>query len=352
MAHRPPRRSGGQAAFEQKINQIQSQPEIITPSAGFISAATPLIPGDIYWRMGRGQPSGRTRIAGMQSGTGAGNVIVTSDPRGEYAARPGAGAGDGIANVSPYPVAVVQTPHSLDSAGAHARTPAFQHGKLIARDRHIIAKRGRTTSSADEQRTGANPNPEADGPARPSWKMFNRSISFQIGTDNTRNLDNHDYHATTETDDGKPFPLATQGQQWSIKYGGTPYLANFRPYGSRSGFSEGAPLPTVYSEAGGPYARRTLLQVGAAEDGPQKIYGGLPYGLHSPTTTARGQIQSMVRSRLGQVKPVWANRPSNSRSAGQSWSQSMVSLSGRQAVKLTRATPTRMAGLHSRYLGS
>lgn len=348
----PSPRRQGQIDFQQKVNQIQSQPAIITPSAEFISGATPMVPGDIYWRMGRGQPTGRTRISAMQTGTGHGNAVVTSDPRGEAAAFPWGGAGDGIANSSPFPHAVIQTPNSLDGAGKFARTPMFEHSKLIARDRHIISKRGRTTSSATNLRTGANPNPEADGPARPSWMMFNRSVSYQSGTDNTRQLDNGDYHATTVTDDGKPFPLATQGQQWTVRMGGTPFLTNFRPYGTRGGFSEGAPLPTVYAGSGGPYRHGTLLQSGSPDDGPQRIYGGLPWGLHSPTTTARGQVQSLVRSRLHQVKPVWNVRPSNSRSAGQSWSQSMVSLGGKQAVKLTTATPTRMPGLHSRYLGS
>ena len=336
--------------FNQKVNQVQNQPTQITPSAWLIGIAAPMVPGDVYWRMGKGAVRGRTNINAPETALAAGNSVVTSDPRGSVAQQPGQGAGMGIANESPFPSRTVLTPHSLDSAGQHARTSAFQHGRLIARDRHIISNQGTTSSSANQQKTGGSPNPEADGPPRPGWKMVNRSISFQNGTDSTRNLDNHDYHAQVMAG-LKPFPLATQGQEWSIVYGGTPYLANYRPYGTRGGFSPAAPLPTVRAESGGPYRPRTLLQVGDPGDGPQKIYGGLPWGLHSPTLPAREQSQSLIRSRLGQVKPVWNIRPQNSKNAGQSWSQSMVSLSGKQAVKLRSTPPIRQPGMNSRWLG-
>ena len=97
---------------------------------------------------------------------------------------------------------------------------------------------------------------------------------------------------------------------------------------------------------------RELLQVGAPGDGPQKVYGGLPWGLHSPTLNTRQGMQSLIRSRIGQVKPVWNVRPQNSKTAGQSWSQSMVSLSGQQAVKLKATAPIRQPGMNSRWLGN
>jgi hypothetical protein len=348
------RRRGGQVAFAQnaqKVNQIQNQPAQNTPSAVFIGSAAPLVPGDVYWRMGRGALRGRTVIDAPVTAIAHGNTVVTSDPRGQVAAQPGQGAGYGINNESPYPSRVVLTPHSLDSAGMHARTAAFQHGRLIARDRHILAKQGTVTSSANQQRTGGSPNPEADGPARPSWKMVNKSISFQNGTDSTRNLDNHDYHAVVMAG-LRPFPLATQGTEWSVRNGGTPFLANYRPYGTRGGFDNNAPLPTVRAEPGGPFRPRTLLQQGDPGDGPQKIYGGLPWGLHSPTLPGKEQTQTLIRSRIHQVKPVWNIRPLNSKSAGQSWSQSMVSLSGSQAVKLRSTPPIRQPGMNHRWLGS
>jgi len=342
---------GGFTQFTQKVNQVQAQPTTITPSAAFIGSASPMVPGDVYWRMGKGAVRGRQKINAPYSDMAAGNSVVTSDPRGMPAAQPGKGTGTGPRNESPFPQRSVFTPHSLDSAGMHARTAAFQHGRLIAHDRHILANRGTVTSSANELATGANPNPEADGPARPAWKMVNRTISFQNGVDSTRNLDNNDYHASVLAGNRK-FPLATQGQQWSIRYGGTPYLANFRPYGTRGGFDANAPTPTVRAASGGPYKPRTLLQEGAPGDGPQKIYGGLPWGLHSPTLPGKEQTQTLIRSRLGQVKPVWNVRPQNSKTAGQSWSQSMVSLSGQQAVKLGATPPIRQPGMNARWAGA
>lgn len=341
----------GFTEFNQKVNQVQSGPPAISPTAQFILTATPMVPGDIYGRIGKGGFRGRTMINAPATDPAAGNSVVTSDPRGQKASGPGDGTGRGIANLSPFPWRAVLTPHSLDSSGQHARTDAFQWGRLIARDRHILANRGTVTSSDNYQRTGGAPNPEKDGKARPAWKMVNRTISFQNGTNSTRNLDNRDFHAATMAGNRK-FPLATQGQEWSIRYGGTPYLANYRPYGTRGGFSSAAPTPTVRAMPGGPYRVRALLQQGAPGDGPQKIYGGLPYGLHSPTLPGKSQTQTIIRSRLGQVKPVWNVRPQNSKTAGQSWSQSMVSLSGQQAVKLGATPPIRQPGLNSRWLGA
>jgi len=345
--------------FEQKVNQVQAQPAQITPSAQFLGAAMPLVPGNIYGRMGKGAVSGRRYVNAPVTGPAAGNWRVTSDARGAPAAYPKGGGGNvhlmdnGPGNVSPWPVAQVFTPGSLDSAGAHARTDAFQHGHLIAHDRHIIQNQGRVTSSAVNQRTGANPNPEADGPPKRTWKMFNRTLSHMYGADDTAMLDNGQYHASVIVPGrNRKFPLATQGQEWSIRYGGTPGLASFRPYGTRGGFSPAAPQPTVRADPGGPYKFGTVLQVGAPNDGPQKVYGGLPWGLHSPTLNTRQGMQSLIRSRIGQVKPVWNVRPQNSKTAGQSWSQSMVSLTGQQAVKLKATPPIRQPGMNSRWLGN
>jgi hypothetical protein len=186
--------------------------------------------------------------------------------------------------------------------------------------------------------------------------MFNRTLSYMYGADNTRGLDNGEFHSavyTTGVNGGqRKFPLGTQGQEYSVRFGGTPGLANFRPYGTRGGYNSGAPLPTVYAQPGGPVRFHTLLQQGAPGDGPQKVYGGLPWGLHSPTLPPQQNNQSVARYRLDQVKPVWNVRPLNSKTAGQSWSQQMVSLSGQQAVKLQSTKPIRQPGLNSRWLGN
>jgi hypothetical protein len=345
--------------FEQKVNQVQAQPTQITPSAQFLSSATPRVPGNVLGRMGRGMVQGNHQVNAPATAPAAGNAVVTSDSRGAPAgSRKNGGTNNpGLydltpANRAPWPYASVFTPASLDSAGAHARTDAFQHGHLIAHDRHIIQNQGRTTSSNRQQATGGSPNPEASGPPRPTWKMFNRTLSKMYGADHTAQLDNNQYHASVIVPGrNRKFPLGTQGTEWAVKNGGTPGLANHRPYGHRGGFDAGAPLPTVRADAGGPVKYGTLLQVGAPGDGPQKIYGGLPWGLHSPTLPQRQGMQSLIRSRIGQVKPVWNVRPLNSKSAGQSWSQSMVSLSGQQAVKLGSTQPIRQPGMNARWLG-
>jgi hypothetical protein len=345
--------------YAQKVNQVQQGPAVPSPSAQFMANATAMVPGNVMGRMGRSVPPATHRVNAPQTALAAGNWKVTSDARGAPAAYPRGGGGNSSlydlspGNASPYPYAQVFTPASLDGAGAHARTDAFQHGRLIAHDRHIIQNQGRTTSSNRQQATGGSPNPEASGPPRPTWKMFNRTLSKMYGADHTAQLDNGQYHASVIVPGrNRKFPLATQGQEWSIRYGGTPYLAEHRPYGKRGGFDDGAPLPMVRAMAGGPYRVRTLLQVGAPGDGPQKVYGGLPWGLHSPTLPQRQGMQSLIRSRLGQVKPVWNVRPQNSKTAGQSWSQSMVSLTGQQAVKLKSTPPIRQPGLNSRWLGA
>ncbi len=372
--------SSSRRRFEQKVNQVQAQPAQITPSAQFLSNATGMVPGNVMGRMGRSGMTGHHPVNAPVSALAAGNSVVTSDGRGGRAGyRKTGGTNNNTfydltpANRAPWPYAQVFTPSSLDSAGAHARTDAFQHGRLIAHDRHIIQNQGRTTHSNINQRTGANPNPQSSGPPRPTWKMFNRTLSHMYGADDTAQLDNDNYHAAVYTSysenvslhpfthwgqtsgmgraAGRKFPLGTQGTEWAIRAGGTPGLANHRPYGKRGGFDNGAPLPTIKADPGGPVRYGTLLQVGAPGDGPQKVYGGLPWGLHSPTLPQRQGMQSLIRSRLGQVKPVWNVRPLNSKSAGQSWSQSMVSLSGQQAVKLTSTQPIRQPGMNSRWLG-
>lgn len=343
----------------QKVNQIEARPTQPTPSAVYLEAAMPLVPGDMYGRMGKGATATRRFIGAPATSPAAGNSVITSDARGNRADGPGKGMGGhtlydmGPDNASPWPHAQVFTPGSLNSAGKHARTDAFQWGRLIAHDRHIIANQGRTTSSNRNLATGANPNPEKDGPPRPTWKMFNRTLSHMHGASDTRFLDNGQFHsAVIVPGRNRKFPLGKQGDEWTLRYGGTPYLADHRPYGKRGGYDSGAPLPTVRADPGGPYRFGTLLQVGAPGDGPQKVYGGLPWGLHSPTLPARQASQSLIRSRLGQVKPVWNVRPLNSKRAGQSWSQSMVSLSGQQAVKLASTPPIRQPGLNSRWLGA
>ena len=358
----PSKRSARRRLQSQAVLQRETQPYQNTPSDVFLADSMPQAAAGIYARMGKGAQSGKNYTTASPTALAYGNFVVTSDKRGQGAAAyPGHGQGGpnlqdlGPVNESPYGNVsgqqvrrVHEKPETLSSR--YSYTDAFQHGRSIARDRHIIENQGRVTSSANNQRTGANPNPEADGPPRPAWKMFNRSLSFMSGQDSTRNLDNGQYHAATMAGTRK-FPLGEQGTQWSKVWGGTPGLAWFRPYGTRGGFSNQAPVPTVRADPGGPVRFGTLLQIGDPGDGPQKVYGGLPWGLHTPTVPPIQVTKGPITNRFRQVKPVWNVRPQNSHTAGQSWSQSMVSLSGAQAVKLGATPPIRQPGMNARWLG-
>ena len=357
--------AGPRRRMQQQVQDIESRPYQPTPSDTFMASSMPLASASIYGRMGKGPAPGMHAVAAPATAPAYGNSVVTTDERGGYATTPKGGGGmgtgkwgwdNGPENNSPYGSVSGQQVRRVDTppegiSGRYTRTDAFQHGRLIARDRHIIENQGRTVFSANDHRTGGTPNPEKDGPPRPAWRMFNRTLSHQIGVDSTTNLDNGQYHAATMAG-GRKFPLGTQGDEWSKVYGGTPYLTNYRAYGERGCKYVGAPTPTVRADPGGPYRFNTLLQEGDPGDGPQKVYGGLPWGLHSPTVPPVQQTKAVLQGRFKQVKPVWNVRPNNSKRAGQSWSQSMVSLTGQQAVKLTSTAPIRQPGMNSRWLGS
>jgi hypothetical protein len=292
-----------------------------------------------------------------------GNSYVTSDARGAPAAYPGHGTGGPAlqgtepGNVSPYGTVpgqqyrpYIRTPPSMVNKQAYGGL-AFQNGRLIAYDRHIAGYTGHTTSSANEQATGGTPNPEKDGRPRKTFRMLNRVLSWQIGVDDTRQLDNNAYHAAVLAGD-KPFPLGTQGDRRSIVRGGTPGLTAFRPYGTRGGFGPGAPTPWVYATPGGPYRFGTLLQTGAPQDGPQWVFPGEPHGLHSSTIQPLWISNLNQKQRLPQTRTLFRNRPQNSKAAGQSYGQSAVHLDGSQSVKIQKLPRTALAGITDRFMNS
>lgn len=286
---------------------------------------------------------GRRRLpAGVPTGLAQGNSVVTSDARGAPAARPG--NTDGL-QVSPWPAGPTPiTPPSL--LAAVVSTPVTQNNRLVARDRHIVSRRGRVTSGAEPSTTGGTPNPEADGPARPGYEMVDRTISWQVGTDATAMLDNTAMHAST-TAGGRRFPLGNQGSSpWEPVYGGTPGL--WRPYGAR-GWVVG-PAPKVVALPGGQYKTGTVLEAGSAEDGPQSVFGGYPHGLHSPTVEPLKVTAGRYRATKQQT-PGRQQRPANSKIAGQSYSQTVVHQDGRGGGRLPTVAPVRQAGLNGRFLG-
>ncbi len=268
-------------------------------------------------RLGR-----RGLAAGEVTALASGNSVVTSDVRGAPAAYPG--NTDGL-NASPHGgVEAITPPSQLGEENYGGEQ--FQHSRLVARDRHIVSRRGRTTTGAEESHSGV-PNPETAGPPRPEYEMVNRTISFQIGTDHTAGLDNDAPHASTDVVStpsrfrlrGRTkktrFPLSKQGSTpWEPVYGGTPGL--YRPYGAR-GFVYG-PQPSVYSLPGGPQKPNILLSPGAPGDGPQLVSGGMPHGLHSPTVPPTAVTKGRYAS-VKQMVPGRAQRPAGAKIAGQSY---------------------------------
>jgi hypothetical protein len=183
----------------------------------------------------------------------------------------------------------------------HYGTSGF-NDKLTAKDRHGYWDTG-------NQRTGTgfqagNPanaynNPLTE-PPRPDFRLVNRTVSWQIGSDATANQD----------DLTRPYTwLGTQGQGWSVVYGGTPGL--YQPYGTRGGI----PYPIV-----------APVEQGAPGDGQRLVWSGPPHGLHTQTPwTRRGTAQTLNRfAHTPQTRPVRQDRPANSPQAGQSYSQTVL----------------------------
>jgi hypothetical protein len=173
--------------------------------------------------------------------------------------------------------------------------------KLTVKDRHAYWDTGNQKTGTDEPSSGGKPNsynnPKAQ-PPRPDLRLVNRTISYQLGTDTTRNQDDLTRAYTW---------LGEQGSGWSPVYGGVPGL--YSPYGSRGGI----PYPIV-----------SPAEQGTPGDGPHLVFAGPPHGLHS-TTPWKGGAQIIARfMSIPQTRPVRQDRPANSPQAGQSYSQTVL----------------------------
>lgn len=322
-----------------RIASIEGQQTQLTSSQQYLLGAARLA-----------SPQGRLHPrapapAPLMGHTGQGNSAVTSDARGGPAAQPGKGPGGGIGNASPWPARLILTAPS--QLLRRARTPAFQNDALVARDRRISAYRGTVMLSGTPDTKPGIPDPDADGPARPSYRMINRTLSWQIGTDSTTGLDNSAAKPMTRAG-RRPFSLGTRGDPWTTVYGGTPRLAAYRPYGTRGG-PRGGPQPRITALPGGQYRPGTLLQAGAPGDGPQKIASGPAWGLHTATAEPVKLTGQVITSRFSQVRPPRINRPLNSRAAGQSMSQAAVHLDGTAPVKIPLTKPGVQPGVNARF---
>jgi hypothetical protein len=173
--------------------------------------------------------------------------------------------------------------------------------KLTVKDRHAYWDTGRQLTGTDNPSSGGRPNsynnPKVE-PPRPALRLVNRTVSFQQGSDNTRNQDDPSRAYTW---------LGEQGSGWAPVYGGVPGL--YQPYGSRGGI----PYPIV-----------SPAEQGQPGDGPHLVFAGPPHGLHSETPWKGGaQIIARYMS-TPQTRPVRFDRPSNSPQAGQSYSQTVL----------------------------
>jgi hypothetical protein len=175
--------------------------------------------------------------------------------------------------------------------------------KLITYDRHLIAKTGIEYSGRDSGLT----DPPKDGPARPSFQTINRALNYQQGTDNTLNQDDL---TRPYTRNAQGMYVGEQGTGWSQVNGGVPGL--WQPYGSYAGYTNG-PVQGIQSP----------VEEGQPGDGRQSVWSGPPHGLHSPTMPAYSSILGYYMA-VPQMRLPRVDRPSNSTSGGQSYSQTVV----------------------------
>jgi hypothetical protein len=183
--------------------------------------------------------------------------------------------------------------------GREMGAPGF-NDKLTVKDRHGYWDTGQQKTGTEFQvgyPANAYNNPRTE-PPRPDFRLVNRTISYQKGSDATRNQD----------DLGRAYTwLGEQGSGWTPVYGGVPGL--YQPYGSRGGY----PYPVV-----------SPVEQGQPGDGPHLVFSGPPHGLHSQTPWKGGaQIISRFMN-TPQTRPVRQDRPSNSPQAGQSYSQTVL----------------------------
>ena len=174
--------------------------------------------------------------------------------------------------------------------------------QLQVRDRHVYWDAGTSRTGANPGIPGNPPNPQADGPAQPTLRVVNRSVNPLIGSDASRNAD----------DLARPYTWLGQQDGTTVPvYGGVPGL--YQSYGNR-GRSE-----LIYDPSNG-------------TGGLTQVTSGPPHGLHSDTIPDGKQLQDRYKANP-QMRPVRQDRPSNSRSAGQSYSQTVVPQGGIQNAR-------------------
>ena len=184
--------------------------------------------------------------------------------------------------------------------------------RLTVKDRHVYWDTGNQKTGTSFTAASSTPNAynnPLEQPPRPDLRAVNRTVSYQKGSDKTRNQDDLSRPDTW---------LREQGSGWIRINGGVPGL--YQPYGTRGGI---------------PYPIQSPAEQGAAGDGPHLVFAGPPHGLHTQTPWKGGEQYIQRIKSIPQTRPVRQDRPSNSPQAGQSYSQT---------VRPQGASPVRPAG--------
>lgn len=295
---------------------------------------------------GRGQslfPAATERAHGnnLPAITGTPSPAFRPGPSVQNVAGGQLGAYDGISGAdprSPRMSPAPSSPHTTawsegdvgEATGQGAGRESFRryglqgfNDKLTVTDRHAYWDAGHQRTGVDGFGPAGSPNTYNDPrhqPPRPDLRTVNRRVSYQKGSDATRNQDDLTRAYTW---------LGEQGTKWTPVNGGVPGL--YQPYGTRGG----VPFPIV-----------SPVEQGQPGDGPRLVSSGPPHGLHSQTPWKGGE-QIIGRSRATpQMRPVRIDRPSNSPQAGQSYSQT-VRPQGASPVRpgaMPRTSPAGHAG--------
>lgn len=189
--------------------------------------------------------------------------------------------------------------------------------KLTVKDRHAFWMTGFQRQGTDYTPASSPPNTynnPLQEPPQARLRTINRTVSYQKGTDATRNQD----------DLSRPYTwVGEQGSGYSPVYGGVPGL--YQPYGTRGG----VPYPIVDPTDG--------------NGGRELVWAGPPHGLHS--LTFPDQADTLQRYQvLPQMRPVRVDRPSNSPQAGQAYSQTVQHQGGPVRAGTTAPRPVHHSG--------
>jgi hypothetical protein len=218
-----------------------------------------------------------------RSARGGGAQQVSQQGAGP-APAPAAPLGQTLPSLAPpprfrAPQIIEPRPYQAPNQSPQWRGGDNTNDALIFRDRHAMFQRGSELAG----RISSMPDPPTDGPIRPTLRLVNMTWNWQAGTG-----------AAYADDLTRPYTgVGEQGSGWSSIYGGAPGFYRMGPGGT---------------------------PVGDPEAGPGRVWAGPPHGLHTEYPPDRRQTLSTYGARP-QMVPARVDRLSNSRIAGQNYSQ-------------------------------